>query len=264
MTVAPFDARAYQAALATRAVGRFLEYRPVVDTTMRLARRAAEEGAPHGSLVLADEQTAGRGRQGRAFLSPPGANLYFTLVLRGSTASLRHLPLAVPVAVCVAVRDEGVDALVKWPNDIWVNGRKLSGMLIDAEGVGDSLTALPGIGINVTTEFSHIPDLASVATSIGAELGRVVGREPLLARVCNQLELLLEGPSEELRERYRALSLILGKEVEVTGRDGHAFLGVAEEIEEDGALRVRRGGVVEVVHAADVSLRPAGSLDPSR
>lgn len=264
MTIPLFDARAYQAALATRAIGRFLEYRPVVDTTMRLARRAAEEGAPHGSVVLTDEQTAGRGRQGRTFLSPPGENLYFTFVLRGSPASLRHLPLAVPVAVCTAVRDEGVDALVKWPNDIWVRGRKLSGMLIDVEGEGESLTALPGIGINVTTEFRDFPELAPIATSIGAELGRAVGREALLARVCNQLELLLDCPRDVLLARYRTLSLVLGRQVEVTSRDGRAFVGVAEDIEEDGALRVRSGRGTELVLAADVSLRPAGSLDPSR
>lgn len=259
-----FDASRFQAALTTRTLGRFLEYRPSVDTTMRLARRAADEGAAHGTLVLADEQTAGRGRQGRSFVSPAGHNLYFTLVLRGTAASLRYLSLAVPVAVCSAIREEDVDARVKWPNDVWIEGLKVSGMLIDAEGSGDVMTAFPGIGINVRTDFSHIADLAPIAISLETVLGRPVDRETLLARVCNDLEGSLLMAPHLLLERYRALSLVVGQPVEVTFRDGTAFAGVAEDIDHDGGLRVRRGSRLEVVHAADVSLRPIGWLDPSR
>src|SRR5207244_793702 len=118
-TMSAFDPAAFQAALNTRTIGRFLLYRPSIDTTMRLARREADEGAPDGTLVLAEEQTAGRGRRGRGFFSPPGENLYFTLLLRRPAPVHGALPVAVPVAVCEAVRAEGLDARIKWPNDIW-------------------------------------------------------------------------------------------------------------------------------------------------
>ena len=218
----------------------------------------ADEGAPHGTLVLAEEQLAGRGRRGRGFVSRPEGNLFFTLVLRLGLADHHRLPLAVPLAVAEACRAEGVPALVKWPNDTWVDGLKVSGMLIDAElGESDAI-ALPGIGINVNGDPSDSsPELVGVATSLRKLLGREVDREQLLARLCNALEVNLGQPAGELVARYRALSLIVGKRVLVSPVAGSPFEGTAEAVDEDGSLLVRRqSGKREVVTAADVSLRP--------
>ncbi|MBK6662768.1 MAG: biotin--[acetyl-CoA-carboxylase] ligase [Thermoflexaceae bacterium] len=253
-----FDAAAFQRALQTRAVGRWMVYRDECESTMPLARREADEGAPHGTIVLAEAQTAGRGRRGRSFHSPAGENLYFTLVLRLSPAQQRTLPVALPLAICDAVRAEGVDARIKWPNDIWVGERKLSGMLIDAEAGPAGLVAFPGIGINVNGDPTLVPELAAIATSVRRELGRAVVRETLLARACSLLEAALDAPSDTLVPRYRERSLILGRRVVVAPTGAGAFEGIAADITDDGSLVVRHeNGRHETVTAADVSVRPA-------
>lgn len=254
-----FDPARFQAALRTRAIGRFLTYRPVIGTTMELARREAAEGAPHGTIVLAEEQTAGRGRRGRSFYSPPGENLYFTFILRVDAARQRLLPVVVPLAVCLAVEAEGVAAAIKWPNDIWVGGRKLSGMLIDAEtSAGGESICYPGIGINVNGDPTVNPELREIATSMRRELGAPVKREELLARLCNELERCLALPEAELIPPYRRRNLLLGRPVEVRPVAGVAYAAVAEEIGADGSLVVRlASGERETITAAEVSIRPA-------
>ena len=258
-----FDPSAFQSALTTRAIGRFLVFREVVDSTMVLARREADEGAPHGTLVLAEEQTAGRGRKGRSFQSPRGENLYFTLVLRTPIEVHKRLPVAVPLAVSRAVTALGVEAAIKWPNDIWAGGRKLSGMLIDAELSSAGGVAMVGIGINVNGDPTAIPELAEIATSLRRELGRPVSREHLLATLCNELEALLVLPVDALVTEYRQASLVIGREVVVTPVTGAPYGAVAESIAEDGSLVVvTSGGRRESLNAAEVTLRPAG--DASR
>ncbi|GAB4328843.1 MAG: biotin--[acetyl-CoA-carboxylase] ligase [Dehalococcoidia bacterium] len=260
MDWAPFDAARYQRDLATRAIGRFLVYRTETDTTMVLARREADEGAPHGTLVLAEAQTAGRGRRGRSFHSPAGENLYFTMVLRLPEGQHRRLPIVVPLAVARACAAEGVDARIKWPNDIWIGERKTCGMLIDAEVTPGGAVAFPGIGINVNGDPTVIPELREIATSLARERGRPVDREALLARICNELEWLLRRDDQSLAAAYRGMSMILGREVVVEpGGNEPAYRGHAEEIEPDGSLRVRLAdGAANVVRAADVTVRPSG------
>ena len=255
----PFDVARFQRDLATEAIGRFLVYRLETETTMVLARREAEEGAPHGTLVLAEAQTAGRGRRGRSFHSPAGENLYFTMVLRLPEGQHRRLPLVLPLAVARACAAEGVDARIKWPNDIWIGERKTCGMLIDAEVTPGGAVAFPGIGINVNGDPTVIPELRKIATSLARERGSRVDREALLARICNELEWLLRADERSLAVAYRGMSMILGREVVVQpGGNEAAYTGRAEEIEPDGSLRVRlAGGAVRVVTAADVTVRPA-------
>ena len=253
-----FDAAAFQRALQTRALGRWMVYRDECESTMPLARREADEGAPHGAIVLAEAQTAGRGRRGRSFHSPAGENLYFTLVLRLTPAQQRALPVALPLAICDAVRAEGIDARIKWPNDIWVGERKLSGMLIDAEAGPGGFVAFPGIGINVNGDPTLVPELAAIATSARRELGRPIAREALLARACSLLEAAIDAPPAALVPRYRERSLILGRRVAVVPAAGDAFEGLAVDITDDGSLVVRhQDGRHETVTAADVSVRPA-------
>jgi BirA family biotin operon repressor/biotin-[acetyl-CoA-carboxylase] ligase len=224
---------------------------------MVLARRVADDGAPLGTLVLAEEQTAGRGRRQRSFYSPATDNLYFTLVLRLDVASHRLLPLVVPVAACEAIREAGADAGIKWPNDIWAGELKVCGMLIDAELRTDGALAMPGIGINVNGDPAANPELAGIATSVARVVGHPVSRETLLARICNGLERWLAASPGDLSRRYRELSVILGRDVTVHPSRGEAWHGHAEGVDDDGGLCVRRAdGVVETVLAADVSVRP--------
>ena len=252
-----FNPAAFQSALATASIGRYLVYREVLLSTMDVAARDAKEGAPHGTLVFAEEQTAGRGRRGRSFYSPAGRNLYFTLVLRCPVEVHRRLPLIVPLAVCTAIQAEAPDARIKWPNDIWIGDRKLAGMLIDAELSPAGAVALPGIGINVNADPTVIPELRDIATSLARELSREVSREKLLARVCNALEPLLEASASDVLAAYRARSSTLGRRVLVSPVGNDPFEGTAVAIEDSGELAVRRDdGSLELVTAADVSVRP--------
>jgi BirA family biotin operon repressor/biotin-[acetyl-CoA-carboxylase] ligase len=258
VTTTEFDPAAFQAALTTRAIGRYLLLRPVADSTMVLARREADEGAPHGTLVMAEEQSAGRGRRGRSFYSPAGSNLYITFVLRLSLHEHQRLPTALPLAVCEAVRSDGVDARIKWPNDIWIGDLKVCGMLIDAELQADGALAMPGIGINVNGDPGANPELAGIATSIERAAGHRIEREPLLARLCNGLDRWLAADAEEVADRYRDLSMILGRQVSVHPSAAEAYEGMAEGVRDDGALIVRRAdGTVESLLAGDVTVRPA-------
>ena len=252
-----FDVDRFESLLHTALIGRSLHYRESVDTTMVLARSLAEGGAGHGTLVLAEEQTAGRGRRGRAFQSPAGENLYFTLVLRPPRRAVARLPLAVPVAVCMGIQEEGVDALIKWPNDIWIGDRKACGMLIDLDEEPSGFVAFPGIGINVNGDPTAIPELHESATSLKLASGRTVEREPLLARICDRLEIALDAwDPGELASQYRSRSLVVGRRVSVTG--AVSLQGVAQSVRDDGSLELRLDdGTVQVVNAGDVSLRPA-------
>ena len=252
-----FQGSRFQQLLKSREVGRYFIYFPVTSTTMDLARREAERGARHGTLVLADEQTAGRGRRGRTFYSPPGQNLYFTLVLRLPLERHRALPVAIPLAVCRAIRGERVDARIKWPNDIWVKDRKLCGMLIDAEMAGEGSVAFPGIGINVNDDPTKNPELVDSATSIRRECGYMVSREALLARICDEIERAIEQPIADLTAEYRELSMIVGRPVVVYPTAGASWSGRALDIADTGELLVRGDdGTDHRVTAADVSVRP--------
>lgn len=253
-----FDFGAFETALTTVAIGRHLVYLESTPSTMEDARAAADAGAVDGSLFLAEEQTAGRGRRGRSFASPPGENLYFTLVLRLAPEQMPAVPLAVPLAVVEPVRRLGLDALIKWPNDIWVGQRKLSGMLIDAESNAGGALVYPGIGINVNGDPTSNPELANIATSIRNELGHHVRRELLLAGICNQLEALLDEPLPQLLARYEPRSLVLGREVTVSEPGSQQYTARAIRLDETGSLVVvLTTGEERTVYAADVSVRPA-------
>ncbi|MCC6269282.1 MAG: biotin--[acetyl-CoA-carboxylase] ligase [Dehalococcoidia bacterium] len=251
------DLDSFRRQLSTRELGRDVCYHESIASTMDEARDQASRGAPHGAMVIAEEQTAGRGRRGRQFYSPARENLYFTLVLRLPLAVHRRLPIVLPLAVARAIRAEGADARVKWPNDIWINERKVCGMLIDAELTQSGGLGFPGIGVNVNGDPAENPELSGIATSLAREVGHEVPRERVLANICNELEALLDARLPELISEYRELSCTLGRAVTVSPSGGEAFEATALSISDDGELMVRRSnGLVEAINAADLSVRP--------
>ncbi|MBH77016.1 MAG: biotin--[acetyl-CoA-carboxylase] ligase [Dehalococcoidia bacterium] len=251
-----FDSTRFTFSLNTSSLGRNFQYVHETSSTMDLARKAAAEGTPHGTLILAEMQTAGRGRRGRDFFSPAGGSLYFTLVLRPPIGVYTRLPLAVPLAVCRACACEGVPARIKWPNDIWVGERKLGGMLIDGETGTAGFTAYVGIGINVNADPTADPGLRNIATSLSHEVSSEVVREDLLARICNELEMALTTSQGDLIKDYRELSLVLHRRIIVEEIDS-SYEARVVEIASDGALVVEReDGERLTVLAADVSVRP--------
>ena len=253
-----FNVTRFHELLRTETFARNLVFEPSVGSTMDLARDAAHHGAPEGTLALADEQTAGRGRLGRSWVAPPATNLLSTLILRPPQSMLRQIAMAAPLAVVDALRDTcGLSSDIKWPNDVQIGGKKLAGVLIETEIEENRATALVGTGINVNVDTRKIEEIADIATSLAAELGRQIEREPLLASYLLNFERLyteaLAGVSP--RGRWREALVTLGRRVTAT-QSGGITEGVAEDVDDGGSLLVRTDdGRLIAVEAGDVTLR---------
>lgn len=210
------------------------------DSTNTRARELAAAGAPHGTLVTADEQTAGRGRQGRVWTAPAGRALLCSVILREPP---RLLPLAAGVAVAEVVAR---DALVKWPNDVLIDGRKVAGILV--EGRPQERWAVLGIGLNVATRRQDFP-LELRDRSASLELGPEA-IEPTLERLLRELELWLAAPESEVLAAVRERDALLDQPVRWAGGEGRAA-----GIDGDGRLLVHSGGRQLALDAGEVHLR---------
>ena len=241
-----------------RALGRTFELRGETASTNDDARALAASGAPHGALVVADAQTAGRGRRGRVWSSPPGDNLYASFVLRPRVrvADAPMLALVAGLAVAEAVEPfaGGAPVRVKWPNDVRASGRKLAGVLVEGSLRGAELVSvILGVGVNVRG-LAPPPELAAVATSLRAlRGGEDLARADVLAALCLRLEARLDaferGGLAALHGDLSARCETLGTRVTID-----AVTGVAESLGDDGALRVRTDdGALVLVRVGDVS-----------
>lgn len=253
--------------LTTRNFGRQVEYRETIGSTNDLAKQLARGGAPEGLLVIADEQSAGKGRLGRAWTTPRGAALAMTLVLRPNLPPY-HAPrvtLVAAVAVAEAVRAvTGLPAGIKWPNDVQIGGRKFCGILTEMEAEWDRVSFIVcGMGLNVNLPRESLPpEVRETATSLLIEKEEPVGRAPLVQAILARFEeaygALVAGRFDAVLDRWRELSVTLGQPVRVISATGAPTLeGVAEAVDQDGALLVRlQGGQVHRVLAGEVSIRP--------
>jgi BirA family biotin operon repressor/biotin-[acetyl-CoA-carboxylase] ligase len=244
--------------LETRRLGRRLIYYTSTQSTQDIARAEAENGAAEGTLVAAEEQTAGRGRFGRTWVSPAGLNLYLTLLLRPPVSRLRSLSILAPLAVSLAAQEVTRSPVgIKWPNDVQMDGKKIAGILIESELSGAEVRyALLGIGLNVNQE-AFPPELAAIATSLKRETGRTIEREEVLASLLNHIERLYEsverGPA--VFNAWRERLVTLGKPVTVRFRE-QSFEGTAEDVDHEGNLVVRMAdGRLQTFEAGEVSLR---------
>jgi BirA family biotin operon repressor/biotin-[acetyl-CoA-carboxylase] ligase len=243
--------------LHTRYLGRNLLYLETASSTQDVARAEAERGGPVGTAVLAEEQTAGRGRLGRAWVSPAGKNIYVTLVMRPPAPKLRVLSIVSPLAIAEALEGIGLAPRLKWPNDVLVGGRKIAGILIETELSGDAVKyALVGIGLNVNFDVEAVPEIATIATSVRRELGRDASREELLAALLNAFEARYEQAlgDDAVFQAWRSRLETLGRRVRATLGE-RVEEGVAEDVDAEGNLLVRRDdGSLAVVEAGDVTL----------
>jgi|ERR1041384_3892663 BirA family biotin operon repressor/biotin-[acetyl-CoA-carboxylase] ligase len=247
----PLSLDVIHSTLATQALGHRLELRDQIDSTNREAVALAHAGVEHGTVVVADSQTAGRGRLSRRWFSPPGVNLYCSIVLKKSIATDRHtewlswLPLMTALAAAEAIETiAAAHVAVKWPNDLLIAERKVGGILCES---GTTIQSEPfqiiGIGLNVNGEQSGFPEeLQETATTIRHETGYPVERNRLLVQFLHELEVCVEEFESHGTERvalaYQHHCGTLGKVVKVTLTDGKEFVGLAEGIEQDGSLRV--------------------------
>ena len=216
--------------MRTRSVGTPRAHFRTVDSTNEQAKALALDGAPHGTLVTADEQTAGRGRQGRVWTSPPRSSLLMSLLLRELDERHVLLPLAAAVAVCEAL--EPLECRVKWPNDVWIDGRKVAGILL--EGRPQDGWAVLGIGLNVNLQPEDLPEeLRETATSIAAAAGEPRDLEDQLAALLRSLDGWIGASQEAVLAAWRRRDAIIGRQVSWDGGEGRAA-----GIDDSGALLV--------------------------
>ena len=221
-------------------------------STMDVASKLAGDGARHGVVVVADEQTAGRGRRGTTWQSPPGAGLYLSFVARHAGAALSLITLAAGVGVREGIAaSTGLSADVKWPNDLIVGSRKLAGILSEGIAIGTPAQAvIIGIGINMQPA-AYPPEVSARATSIEGELGRAVDRELVLscvlASLWDRLAVLEHAPGDILQAWRAGSPNANGTRVEWDGKHG-----VTAGIDDSGALLVKTADRIERIIAGEL------------
>jgi BirA family biotin operon repressor/biotin-[acetyl-CoA-carboxylase] ligase len=244
--------------LTTQVLGQNIACYESLGSTNDVAKELAKQGAVNGTLIVADHQTAGKGRRGRRWIAPPASSLLLSLVLRPrlTSSQLPRLSMACALAVAQAIEEfTGLSVHFKWPNDILLRGKKTGGILIEASISGETVDyAVVGLGLNVNLDVRQLPEIADIATSISVELGRRVSRLDLLRVYLEFMEreyrLLEQG--EYPHERWAARLPILGQRVEVATPWGTES-GCAERVDAEGGLILRRDdGTAAYVAVGDV------------
>lgn len=234
-----------------------------VTSTMDVLTKLADEGAPEGTTVVAGFQEQGRGRGDRRWHAPPDTALLASVLLRPNLPLPRLMPLSLLAADAIraaAVPLYGIDAQIKWPNDVLIDGRKLSGVLIQTRSVAEGLAVVAGLGVNANV---HPADLPPTGTSLLAETDRAVDRDILLTQILEELatryrELLEDRLAERWTTLHRHLAMV-GEEVMVVdaGREVH---GQLRGVDPDGALVLDVGAERRRVVAGDLSRGPRPAL----
>jgi BirA family biotin operon repressor/biotin-[acetyl-CoA-carboxylase] ligase len=246
--------------LATRELGRTLHYEERLSSTNARAYELANEGAFHGEVVLTEEQTAGKGRRGRSWASPPGKNLYFSAILRPELSPQRapELTLVAAVALCETLREAGAHASIKWPNDVQIDGKKVAGILTELSADPERVHfVVLGIGVNLNANPADFPaEVAEIATSVASSRGSAVPRALFTAALWTRIEQWLDIHAEDgfapVRAAWKSMASTLGQDVLVRGEQ-RELRGIAEDLDEDGALLLRTPeGKIERVVAGDV------------
>lgn len=249
--------------LVTERIGRQIISFRETDSTNETAFKLAEEGAPEGTVVLAESQRRGKGRMGRRWESPPGMNLYCSIILRPAILPLQAVQMTFLSAVAVARAVEETTRLVptiKWPNDVLLSGRKVAGLLNEMGAETEKVNfIILGIGVNINMDAGQFPaDLRSPATSLRMETGGAVDRKEFTRALIRALDSLyaafLAGDYGVVRDEWLARCGMIGRRVHVSYRDS-VVAGVATGIDDYGALLLTLDdGCVERVLAGDVTL----------
>lgn len=235
------------------------------DTAMEIGAKREE---PEGIVVIADSQKSGKGRLGRSWISPPGGNLYFTILLRPNFPPREAplLTLMAAVAVVSAIREHtGLKAAIKWPNDLLLNGKKTGGILMEMRADANRINLIAlGIGVNVNLFPEMLPEgVRDITTTLKQETGRSIDRVKLFKVMLSRLEhwykILLNGDKRALINEWLSLDSTIGREVRVErsglSEEDKIISGIAEGISDDGRLLIRlSSGIIEKVSAGDVTI----------
>ena len=234
----------------------------VTDSTNTQAKKLALDGAPHGTVVIADHQTGGRGRLGRSFQSPGGMGVYMSVILRPDSPpeQLMHLTCAAAVAACDAVeKAASFRPGIKWTNDLVFGKRKLAGILTELVTVKEQTAAIIGIGINCCQTLSDFdPQIRSFAGSLSMVTESSVDRAKVAAALMEAVSLMADSlltGKQAMMDAYRRSCITVGQDVRLLRSDA-VFYGHAQSIDDDGALIVRfADGHTEAVNSGEVSVR---------
>ena len=253
-----------QIGLETQIVGVEMNYEPSVDSTNRVAKALAYHGAADGTIVVAEEQTGGKGRLERKYFSPRGKGIWFSVILRPNflPKDAPKVTLMAAVAVAEAMTRFNLKPEIKWPNDILFDGRKLVGILTEMTGeMGKIYYIVVGIGINVNISREDFPEeLRDIAAGLCEMTGDELSRVQIFRAVLEEfdkiyLEVKANGFGEVFR-LWRKHNVTLGKNIRVISTmDGNSFMGKAVDLNEDGALVVETPEGLKAVYSGDVSIR---------
>ncbi len=263
ITLAPDTLRQNELGLGlkTKIIGKDIRLFPEVVSTNTLAMEAAQQGAPEGTVIIAETQTGGKGRLGRTWISPRG-NLYLSVILRPQipTHKAPLITLVGAVAVASAIRKHcSLQAAIKWPNDILISGKKVAGLLTEMSAEPDRIRHIAlGIGVDVNMELQELPpDVRLNATTLAAESGAKIDRKLLLQQILRDLEhwyqIFLTSETAVLKE-WELLNMTINNRVAVSG-SGEVFEGLAQGIDHEGRLVVALDdGTIRIVAAGDVTI----------
>lgn len=261
MSATEFDPAICMRLLGNDADSFHLVVLPECDSTNTCLMQKAEQGAASGTVVVAECQTAGRGRRDRVWISTPEDSMVFSLLWRFDPASRapEALSLVVGLALQRAINSIGADVEVKWPNDILYHGKKLAGVLIEVQP-GDIKAAIIGIGINLRLPTDMPEDIAASATALDRMLASMPEREQLLAMLLTQLSAVLHRYEVDgfagLRDEWQAVQAFRGDEVRITG-GGEDIVGICRGVNVRGELLLSTDDGLRTVMTGDVSLRRA-------
>lgn len=245
--------------LRSRVFGQRIINFEVVDSTNNRAREMIEKGVEEGTVVIAEEQLAGRGRQGRTWYSEKGKNLLFSLIIKSITSEKVNgvLSLASALSVANAVKNlYGLSVECKWPNDLNINGKKFCGILLESVRKADNLLGIcVGIGINVN-QLKFPPEINSGTISLAMALGKDLNRDELLREVLLQLEnnfsRLKEGFVDDILKEWKRMSPHIGRNISFK-INKEVICGIMEDISKDGALVVRKGDKKILLYSGEIS-----------
>jgi len=244
--------------LNTKFIAKKIHYFDYLASTMDLAMQLGIQAAPHGTVVLAESQTKGRGRLGRSWFSPKYKGIYMSLILRPdiSPSASSVLTLLSAVSICEAVKTvTGLDAQIKWPNDVFIANKKIAGILTEMNSEVDKVNfVVIGIGLNVNNDKkSLIAQATSLKEQAGQPVNRVALLQELLRGIENNYSLLEDKGAQAIIDKWRNFSLTLGRRVKIYYQDKH-IEGQAVDIDRDGALLIRKdSGLTQKVFSGDVT-----------
>lgn len=249
--------------LKTEFLGQYIDYHESVDSTQKIAHRLGLENAAEGTVVIADEQVQGKGRMDRVWHSPKSTGVWVSIILRPNIPlpMAPQLTLLTAVAVVQAIEEcTNLEPSIKWPNDILINGKKVTGILTELQAEADRIhSVIIGIGINVNQQKSdYPPELQEIATSLSIEKGELINRAELIRAVFSRLEklykLYLQNGFQPIKLLWESYAISIGKHITARTLSGNIY-GKALGITEDGVLKIEdEDGVIHHIYSADIEI----------